>query len=60
MPDQSVNDLVTLALGELQLRVLVLTAEKALLEQGIAALKQNVVDHMNRHTCVPHQDEDDS
>jgi len=60
MPDQSVNDLVTLALGELQLRVLVLTAEKALLEQGIAALKKNVVDHMNRHTCVPHQDEDDS
>ncbi len=45
MPDQSLNDLITIALGELQLRVLVLTAEKALLEEGIEVLRRNVAAH---------------
>lgn len=42
---QSVNNLVTIALGELQLRVIVLTAEKQLLEEGIEKLKQAVAAH---------------
>lgn len=42
---RSVNDLMTITLGELQLRVIVLTAEKELLEDGIEKLKKAVAAH---------------
>jgi hypothetical protein len=45
MPARPIDELVRIALGELQHRVLVLIAEKELLEDGIAVLKQKVADH---------------
>jgi hypothetical protein len=45
MPVRLIDDLVKTALGELQHRVLVLIAEKDLLEDGIEKLKQKVSEH---------------
>lgn len=43
--ETNVNDLVAIALGQLHLRVLVLTAEKALVEAGAEKLKQAIATH---------------
>jgi len=53
MPARSIDSLVQTALGELQHRILVLIAEKELLEEGIEALKKSIADHR----CVGPKDE---
>jgi len=45
MPARSIDSLVQTALGELQHRILVLIAEKELLEEGIEALKKSIAAH---------------
>lgn len=53
MPARSIDSLVQTALGELQHRILVLIAEKELLEEGIEALKNSIA----AHRCVGPKDE---